>query len=107
MLEVRPKGSGNQPDIVVKAGVSTLLTTGLESLKTRFAREVTAIVDRYTWVRLTGLDARRTAAAKVAEDFRSGLTSMIQACSCVRDWLALAAGCWHFGRVWAHFRAQR
>jgi hypothetical protein len=48
VLEVKPKGDGsvadwhvqfladNQPDIVVKAGVSTLLTTGLESLKARF-----------------------------------------------------------------------
>jgi hypothetical protein len=48
VLQVTPKGSGsvadwhvqflanNQPDGVVKAGVSTLLTTGLESLKARF-----------------------------------------------------------------------
>ena len=48
VLEVTPKGNGsvadwrveflanNQPDGVVKAGVSTLLTTGLESLKARF-----------------------------------------------------------------------
>ena len=48
MLEVKPKGSGSvaewrvqflangQPDIVVKTIVSTLLKTGLESLKTRF-----------------------------------------------------------------------
>ena len=47
-LEVKPKGSGSvadwrvqflandQPDIVVKARVSALLKTGLESLKTRF-----------------------------------------------------------------------
>ncbi len=48
MLEIRPKGSGsvvdwcvqflanNQPDVVVKTRVSTLLKTGLESLKSRF-----------------------------------------------------------------------
>ena len=48
VLEVRPKGSAcvadwrvqflanNQPDIVVKTRVSTLLRTGLESLKARF-----------------------------------------------------------------------
>ena len=48
MLEVKPKGRGcvaewrvqfladNQPDIVVRTIVSTLLKTGLESLKTRF-----------------------------------------------------------------------
>ena len=48
VLEVTPKGAGsvadwrvqflanNQPDVVVKAGVSTLLTAGLESLKARF-----------------------------------------------------------------------
>lgn len=47
-LEVKPKGNGsvadwrvqflanNQPDIVVKSGVSTLLSAGLESLKDRF-----------------------------------------------------------------------
>jgi hypothetical protein len=49
MIEVTPKGSGcvaqwrvqflanNQPDIVVRTTVSTLLTTGLGSLKLRFA----------------------------------------------------------------------
>ena len=47
-IEVKPKGSGcvadwrvqflanNQPDIVVRTMVSTLLKTGLGSLKTRF-----------------------------------------------------------------------
>jgi hypothetical protein len=48
-IEVEPKGKGcvahlrvdflanNQPDIVVRTMVSTLVTTGLGSLKSRFA----------------------------------------------------------------------
>ena len=48
MIEVKPKGSGsvaewrveflanNQPDIVVRTMVSTLVKTGLGSLKARF-----------------------------------------------------------------------
>ena len=43
--------------------------------------------------------------AKLAQDFRIGLRSMISGLFFVRDWLALAAGCWHsaaLGHTFGH-----